>query len=45
VGVQSGPEDAAVEKYELSFAKTSSLCPTRLGASEIRGQDAEPGWR
>ena len=20
-------------------------CPTRLGASEIRGQDAEPGWR
>jgi hypothetical protein len=20
-------------------------CPTRLGASEIGGQDAEPGWR
>src|SRR3989442_8616064 len=29
----------------LSFAKTSSDCPTRSGASEIRGQDAEPGWR
>jgi uncharacterized protein YcbX len=29
----------------LSFAKTSSDCRTRLGASEIRGQDAEPGWR
>src|SRR5439155_800575 len=29
----------------LSFAKTSSDCPTRSGASEIGGQDAEPGWR
>src|SRR3989442_15484758 len=29
----------------VSFAKTSSDCPTRSGASEIGGQDAEPGWR
>src|SRR6266446_2150693 len=39
-----------VERYRtlraiLSFAKTSSDCPTRSGASEIGGQDAEPGWR
>lgn len=25
----------------LSFARTSSACPTRSGASEIHGQDAE----
>ena len=28
----------------LSFAKTASACPTRLGASGIRGQDAKLGW-
>jgi cysteine synthase len=31
--------------YDLSFAKTSSDCPTLSGASEIHGQDAEPRWR
>jgi len=36
---------ANVEAANLSFAKTSSDCPTRSGASEIGGQDAEPGWR
>ena len=35
----------AIARLSVSFAKTSSDCPTRSGASETRSQDAEPGWR
>ena len=43
------PEEVIVRidasPINLSFARTSSACPTRSGASEIHGQDAEAGWR